>query len=87
LNRDDKNKMTLLIFEFFDKIFGFIDNININILRRIIKIIFYLLLVISAFYIALLLFQQKFMIVGIILCIYLIGEISHYFRKKLEKYK
>jgi len=77
--------MQLLTEEFLKKTFNYINQINIFIIRWIVKFIFYLILAGIISYIIVSSYQKNYLPAVIIFGILLLGEIAHYLRKSREK--
>jgi len=77
--------MQLLIEEFFTKIFKYINEINILIIRTIVKFVFYLIFAGTIAYIILSSVKGNHYPLVILLGILVIGEVAHYLRKTREK--
>jgi len=77
--------MQLLTEEFLKKTFNYINQINIFMIRWVIKFIFYLILAGIIAYIIVSAIQKNYLPVIIILGLLLLGELAHYLRKTREK--
>jgi len=78
-------KMQFLIEEVFNKIFKFIDGINIIFLKWLVKLVFLFSIGIVFVFLGVLIYNREYIWVLILLGLLFFGEIAHYLRKSREK--
>jgi len=77
--------MGLLIEEFFNEIYGFVNGIEFSPLRWIIKLTFFILTIVVIIFLILLFYSSKGYIILVFLGLYILAEIFHFIRKSREQ--